>query len=155
MRTSISLLLVATALLPWAVQAHAHLDKAIPANGSVVATAPTTVSLTFNEAATLTALSVQRAGDKAVQKLGPLPKVPNDHFTVALPKLTPGDYTVKYRVLSDDNHVMGGTTTFTISAGTKGMSMKGGGKKDMNMNGMDMKSQDMTKTTPAPASSVK
>ena len=108
MRTSISLFLVATVLLPWAVQAHAHLDKVMPANGSVVATAPTTVSLTFNEAATLTALSVQKAGDKVVQKLGPLSMAPNEHFTVALPKLPPGDYTMKYRVLSDDNHVMGG-----------------------------------------------
>ena len=125
MKTSIPLLFVSTALLPWVAQAHAHLDKATPANGAVVATAPEAVSLTFDEAATLTALSIQKTGDKAAQKLGPLPKTPSDHFTVALPKLAPGAYTVKYRVLSDDNHVMGGTTKFTISADAKGMGMKG------------------------------
>ena len=147
MKTSISLLVVAAAAwLPLTVLAHAHLDKATPANGAVLATAPEAISLTFDEAATLTALSIQKTGDKAAQKLGPLPKTPSDHFTVALPKLTPGAYTVKYRVLSDDNHVMGGTTKFAISADARGMTMKTG-----EMKGMDMKGMDMKKIPPSPA----
>lgn len=116
MKTSIASLFAAIAMLPWTAQAHAHLNKAVPANGSVTKTLPEVISLTFNEAATLTSLSILKAGDKNALPLGPLPKAPSVQFAVALPKLAPGTYTVKYRVLSDDGHVMGGTTTFTISA---------------------------------------
>ena len=66
---------------------------------------------------------MSRATSKLITNASPA--APSDHFTVALPKLTPGAYTVKYRVLSDDNHVMGGTTKFTISADAKGMTTKG------------------------------
>lgn len=149
MKISIPALFVAAVLLPWTAQAHAHLTKADPANGSTVTTAPVAVSLTFDEAATLTALSIQMAGDKAAQKLGPLPKVPNAQFTVALPKLAAGTYSVKYRVLTDDNHVMGGTTTFTISTDAK-PAMNG-----MHMKGMDMTTKKTNMQSPSPASSEK
>ena len=96
--------------------------------------------MTFDEAATLTALTIQKDGDKAAQKLAPLPKTPSAQFTVALPKLAPGTYTIKYHVLSDDNHVMGGKTMFTLSPGAKPMD-----GKMMDMKGMDMKK-------PAPSS---
>ena len=126
MKRSISIALFAMPFLPWAAQAHAKLEQAMPADGSVVATAPTSVMLMFDEAATLTAISIQKTGDKTTQKLGPLPKAPAANFTLNLPKLASGSYTVKYRVLTDDNHVMSGTTKFTVSA-------------DATMKGMDMK----------------
>ena len=134
MKRPISALIVTWALMPWVVHAHAKLERAMPANGSVVATAPTSVMLMFNEAATLTAASIQKTGDKAAQKLGPLPKAPAANFTLNLPKLASGSYTVKYRVLTDDNHVMSGTTKFTVSADAKAAP-----KPDATMKGMDMK----------------
>ena len=134
MKRSISALMVTWALMPWVVQAHAKLEQAMPANGSVVATAPTSVMLMFDEAATLTAASIQKTGDKAAQKLRPLPKAPAANFTLNLPKLASGSYTVKYRVLTDDNHVMSGTTKFTVSADAKAAP-----KPDATMKGMDMK----------------
>ena len=111
--------LIALALLPWVAQAHTHLEHAIPADGSTVATAPERVTLMFSEAATLTALSIQRAGDNAWQKLRPLPKDPAKSFQVALPRLFPGSYTVKYRVYSNDSQVISGITRFTISSDAK------------------------------------
>lgn len=116
MNTMKSCWIAALALLPLAAQGHAKLTRATPSEGSTVAVAPTLVALGFNEAATLTALSIQKEGDKAPQKLGPLPKAPAAQFTVALPKLTPGSYVVRYRVLSDDSHVMAGTLKFTLAA---------------------------------------
>jgi methionine-rich copper-binding protein CopC len=103
------------AALPFAAQAHTHLKQASPADGSVLAKAPDQIMLVFSEAATVTALSIQRAGDKEPQKLGSLPKAPSEHLTVALPKLTDGAYTLSYRVVSDDNHVMAGKIHFTVS----------------------------------------
>lgn len=115
MKFSHSLLLVAAIALPLGAQAHSHLKQAMPANGSVLTTAPDNIMLMFSEAATLTSLSVQKTGEAAVQRIGPLPKDPAASFTIALPKLADGSYIVKYRVLSDDNHVMAGVTNFTIA----------------------------------------
>jgi methionine-rich copper-binding protein CopC len=115
MNRSTATLLAALILLPCLVQAHAKLVQATPANGSALNTPPAAVTLVFNEAATLTALSVLKSGDKEARKLGPIPKTPAAKFSVALPNLGAGSYTVSYRVLSDDNHVMSGTLKFTIA----------------------------------------
>ena len=93
--------------------AHAHLEQAAPADGSVLTQAPTSFSLKFNEAATLTALSIQRDG-QAAQKIAGLPTKPAVQFNVPAPKLAAGSYTLSFRVLSDDNHVMSGTIKFEI-----------------------------------------
>ena len=146
MKRTISTLLITVALLPWVAQAHTHLEKATPADGSTVATAPKQITLMFSEAATLTALSIQRVGDKEWQKLRPLPKEPAKSFQVALPKLVPGSYTVKYRVYSTDSQVIPGTTRFTISPDAKPTH-----GKMMDMKGMDMRGMgiDMEKAKPA------
>jgi len=94
-------------------QAHAHLVLAAPADGSVMAQAPSTFSLKFNEAATLTALSIQK-DDQAAQKIDGLPTKPNAQFSIPAPKLDAGNYTLSYRVLSDDNHVVSGTIKFKV-----------------------------------------
>src|SRR5256886_9105244 len=52
--------------------AHAHLQKASPADGSVVTTSPSRIVLNFSEAARLTAASIQK-GDQPRQNLQPLP----------------------------------------------------------------------------------
>ena len=93
--------------------AHAHLQQATPADGSVLTQAPANFSLKFNEAATLTALSVQKDG-QAAQKIAGLPAKPAAQFEVPAPKLDAGSYTLTFRVLSDDNHVVAGTIKFKI-----------------------------------------
>jgi methionine-rich copper-binding protein CopC len=107
-------------LFPLLAAAHTKLTETAPANGSVVKVAPDQIMLMFSEAANLTKLTIQKAGDKAVQKLGPLPKDAAAHFMIAAPKLGPGSYTLSYRALSDDNHVASGTVTFTIATDAKG-----------------------------------
>jgi copper transport protein len=95
--------------------AHAHLEQATPADGSVLTQAPATFALKFNEAATLTALTIQK-GTQAAQKIAALPTQPAAQFNIAAPKLDEGDYTLAYRVISDDNHVMSGSIKFKIGA---------------------------------------
>ena len=94
--------------------AHAHLLQVTPADGSVVAQTPATFSFKFSEAATLTALSLQKAGE-AEQKL-PLPDThATPDISVAAPKLTPGSYTLNYRVLSADHHIVSGHVVFKVA----------------------------------------
>jgi copper transport protein len=92
---------------------HAHLLQVTPADGSVVAQAPAAFSFKFSEAATLTALSLQKTGE-AEQKL-PLPDSPaTPDIRVAAPTLSPGSYTLTYRVLSADHHIVSGHIAFKV-----------------------------------------
>jgi copper transport protein len=93
--------------------AHAHLQQATPADGAVLTQAPARFSLKFNEPATLTALSVQKDG-QAAQKIAGLPAKAAAQFDIPAPTLDAGSYTLSFRVLSDDNHVVAGTIKFKI-----------------------------------------
>jgi methionine-rich copper-binding protein CopC len=96
--------------------AHAHLKKAVPADGGVVATSPANVVLTFSEPARLTACWIQR-GDGPKQKISGLPPSPAAEITVPLPQLEPGAYVLSWKVVGDDTHIVPGEIHFTISGG--------------------------------------
>jgi len=99
-------------LLVAVVHAHAHLTAAVPADGSV-GKAPEQIVLTFSEAARITALTLQHE-DEAPRKLTPLPAEMATRLTIPLPKLSPGRYTLSWRVVSDDGHVVPGALHFTV-----------------------------------------
>jgi methionine-rich copper-binding protein CopC len=105
-------LLVSSAL----ALAHAHLQKALPADGSVITAAPPNVVLAFSEPARLTALWIQKAAAQKL-KLAPLPTEPAREISVALPHLTPGSYVVSWKVVGADGHVVPGQIRFTLSSG--------------------------------------
>jgi methionine-rich copper-binding protein CopC len=105
------------ALLPGLAAAHARLQQVSPADGSVVQSAPRQLMLTFSEPAHLTRLSIQRQGEAQARRLS-LPAAVSKDFTVALPSLGPGAYTVTYHVVSaDDGHITSGTVRFRIAPG--------------------------------------
>ena len=108
---SVMLSLVATAAF-----AHAHLKKAIPADGGVVATSPANVVLTFSEPAHLTACWLQK-GDGPKQKVSGLPTAPAAEISVPLPQLEPGTYVLSWKVMGDDTHIVPGQIHFTVSGG--------------------------------------
>jgi methionine-rich copper-binding protein CopC len=108
---------IALCALPLCAQAHAHLKQSAPADGSVVPAPPARFSLSFSEPAHLTALSVQKQGEAQPRRIGPLPPDASQEFTVPAPKLDPGVYTLRYRVVAaDDNHLTSGMITFSIAA---------------------------------------
>lgn len=94
--------------------AHAHLKKAVPADGGVVSTAPATVVLSFSEPAHLTACWIQKA-DGPKQKITGLPTAASPDITVPLPQLDPGTYVLSWNVVGDDTHVVPGRIHFTVS----------------------------------------
>jgi len=100
------------ALSPLA-QAHTHLRGAVPADNSTVKP-PESIALSFSEAARLTALSIQKDGGEE-QKLTALPSAAASHVMVPAPKLAPGQYTLNYRVVGNDNHVTSGKIHFTVT----------------------------------------
>ena len=107
--SGVMLSLVATVAL-----AHAHLKKAVPADGGVVSTAPANVVLSFSEPAHLTACWIQKA-DGPKQKITGLPTSASPDITVPLPQLEPGTYVLSWNVVGDDTHIVPGQIHFTVS----------------------------------------
>jgi len=114
MKIRLSLMVLAALAFTGVAQAHAHLHKSNPADNSTITAAPKNLVLEFNEAVKLTALSLQKGAEKA-QQLGPLPTTAAKEVTVAMPSVAPGSYLVKWRAMSDDNHIMAGKLSFKVA----------------------------------------
>ena len=107
--------LVAIAPLVWA---HAVLDKATPAARSTVRDPPARVTLRFSERLepAFSKLQVLDARGRRVDN-DDASVTGNDGsvISVSLRTLSPGVYTVKWRVLSVDSHVTEGDFTFNVA----------------------------------------
>jgi copper transport protein len=104
--------------LPASGWAHATLVRAVPADGSVLATPPAAVRLVFDDDVRV------GSGIKAVQNgggsvlAGKARMVGGRTLVVPLQGGLPdGDYTVLWRVVSEDGHRLAGVTTFGVGAG--------------------------------------
>jgi len=110
---------MATAICVHAVPALAHsmLVKAEPPRRAVLATAPTQVRLWFNEEieSAYASLVVLDTGKNPVTEVKPQ-LAPDDQKSIVLPlpELAPGKYSVKFRVLSLDGHVIQSSFDFTV-----------------------------------------
>lgn len=109
--------LAVLALWAGAALAHAVLVKSVPAQRATLTEAPPRVELWFNERlepAYSKASVTNEAGaqvdlrDVAVSADDPR------RLSLSLPPLVPGRYTVSFRVLSVDGHVVESTLTFTV-----------------------------------------
>ena len=112
-------------LLVGAAHAHAHLTTAVPAEGSA-GKAPEQVVLTFSEAARITVMTLQTEGGEP-RRLTPLPAEMAARIAVPLPALSPGKYTLSWRVVGADGHVGPGALHFTVLASA---AAPGGGARD-------------------------
>jgi methionine-rich copper-binding protein CopC len=97
--------------------AHAALVKTEPPRRAVLAKAPAEVRLWFNEdiESAYASLVVLDTGKNPVTEVTPH-LAPDDQksLVLPLPELTPGKYSVKFRVLSLDGHVIQSSFDFTV-----------------------------------------
>ena len=104
------------------VLAHASLVKAEPARRAVLSTPPARIHLWFNEEIepAYAALSVLNEDKKSItdNKVEVDSKDPKS-VVLELPEMQPGRYTVKFRVLSIDGHVVDSEYNFTVAAEKK------------------------------------
>jgi methionine-rich copper-binding protein CopC len=118
------LLASAAVLLSWAIgpspaRAHAALISSVPAARAILSAPPARVTLTFNERLepAYARVSVQDdAGTQIDLKDAALEREGGKVLTVSLPPLRPGRYTVRYRVLSVDGHIVEASFAFTVGA---------------------------------------
>lgn len=110
--TLLSVLCFATGVL-----AHAELVSTEPGDGSILASAPKTVQLHFNESATPAVIRlIDAAGnardDATVRAAG-------ETIVITLPENLPrGTQILSYRVISEDGHPVAGSMVFSIGAAT-------------------------------------
>lgn len=104
------------ALLAGEVAAHAVMVKATPAQDSVLASSPALISVWFNEPleAAFSSLTVSDARARVVAK-GALEAIADNGLSLPLAAALPaGTYTVRYRVLSVDGHIVEDQFRFAI-----------------------------------------
>ena len=96
--------------------AHAKLQSSSPANNAQLSEAPKTLTLNFSEAAQLAVLKLVHDGKEIPVALDKAAKA-GQTFTLTLPALAPGHYTVQWSALAaDDGHVTKGSFTFSVAA---------------------------------------
>ncbi|MGH6770347.1 MAG: copper resistance CopC/CopD family protein [Xanthobacteraceae bacterium] len=107
---AIVVLLMALAQAP-AVWAHAALVRAEPADGAVVAVAPATLMLTFNEPVVPLVMRLIGPGGEL---FAPPARARDTTVTITPPPLGQGTHVLSWRVVSADGHPIGGSLTFSV-----------------------------------------
>ena len=116
-RATLLLVLVCALALPEAAWAHARLLKTLPRDGAVLKSAPTRVRVVFADDVRLASgIKAIRNGGGSV--LAGKPRIAGGRSLVIPLRagLPDGDYTVLWRVLSDDGHKLSGVIAFGVGA---------------------------------------
>jgi copper transport protein len=104
---------------PTLALAHAQLIASQPADGSVVAAPPATLTLTFNEPVSPITVKLARP-DGGVSLIEDV-KTDGAALRVTAPAgLANGSYALSYRVISEDGHPVGGSVLFAIGSASSG-----------------------------------
>lgn len=107
-----------TTLIPLLAHAHAALVRSEPARRATLSKAPTQIRLWFNERLEPAYASVTLFGADGARQIetrnAAVDAADPKLLVLDLPPLAPGQYTVKYRVLSVDGHTVDYGYTFTI-----------------------------------------
>jgi len=97
--------------------AHAILVKANPEREATVTYAPDEILLIFNDSVGQEFLAlavIDPSGKRVDNHDAKLDFTDHSHLRASVPKLAPGRYTVRYRVLSADGHVVSGKYFFDV-----------------------------------------
>jgi copper transport protein len=117
-RAPLLLVLVFALALPETAWAHATVLRTLPRDGSVLRSAPARVRVFFDDDVRLVSgIKAIRNGGGSV--LDGKPRVAGGRVLVIPLRsgLADGDYTVLWRVLSDDGHTLAGVVAFGVGAG--------------------------------------
>ena len=115
---AVAVVAAAALTLPDTAFAHARLVRTTPADRAVLVTAPRAARFLFDDhVTTASGIKAVRNGDGSVLS-GKARVVGGRTLVVPLrPKLRDGDYTVLWRVVSDDGHLISGVISFAVGAG--------------------------------------
>jgi len=113
----VALVVTALALAPVSVLAHSLLVRSQPAQRATVSRAPERIQMWFSERlepAYASASVWNEAGKQVDGRDATVDARDPSLLSVSTPNLEPGRYTVRYRVLSVDGHVVESSYGFTV-----------------------------------------
>jgi copper resistance protein C len=113
----LALALIASLVLPVSAFAHAIMVRSQPVVDSTIAESPKQVDVWFNDkvGSEYKALAViDSAGKRVDNKDIEQETFDQSHLYITVPDLAPDTYTVRYRVVSIDTHIVTGKFKFTI-----------------------------------------
>lgn len=110
------LLLAFAAAAP--VLGHAELDTSDPADGAVLDTPPTTITLTFTEGLDASKSSFRVVLDGTDVATGKADEDGSEVMQATNLDLAPGDYVIRWTSSADDGHIERGRLTFTVTEPT-------------------------------------
>lgn len=94
--------------------AHVNVKSTSIENAAVIESSPEDFSFSFSQPVSLIAFSIKTEAGEIIDLDFTPPKAPSAAFTVPLPDLAPGLYTIEWRTISKDGHPMTGKTTFEL-----------------------------------------
>ncbi len=109
--------LVVLVALPATVLAHAVMVKSSPEKDSTITRSPAQVDVWFNEqvrSAHKSLAVIDSSGKRVDGKDIQQEVLDPSHIFTSIPDLPPDTYTVRYRVISADTHVVSGKFSFTV-----------------------------------------
>lgn len=109
------ILILGLGLLATSAFAHTVLSSSVPAQDTLVAASPEALVLTFSTDVRITALTLTDAASVSYD-LGALPTTAQQEFSIPVPSLASGYYTVTWRAVGADTHVVSGEINFSVGA---------------------------------------
>jgi copper transport protein len=105
--------IAATLAFPASAFAHASLQKESPAFRQRLSTSPHEVRLSFDQSVSVLPGSIEVLTLKGRNLAGPAHAIPRG-LAAPLPRLQKGPYTVRWKAVSNDGHVVSGVYTFGV-----------------------------------------
>lgn len=93
--------------------AHSKLSSSMPADGAIIAALPATLQLQFHKGIRLTKVTLMSSNSDTVLDLSGYKNFATE-FTLAMPTKQTGHYSVEWRGLGEDGHVLKGTVSFQV-----------------------------------------
>ena len=106
---SLPLIAASPALAHTAVRETSIIDNAM------LSAAPVSFTVTFSAATGLAHVTLTNAAGRNIALDYTPPRAMATTFTIPLPTLTPGAYTISWRTMAPDGHVMPGAIHFTVA----------------------------------------
>jgi len=111
---SLRLLMIAlTSTVASLAAAHTSIRSTVPANEAVLKESPAVIEISFDHIAQLTSVVVVTGGETP-RKLEFEPLGNAFDFKLVQPRFAPGRNEVRWKGLSSDGHVIGGTLVYTV-----------------------------------------
>ena len=114
-------LLLAVAALTGAAFAHVSLKASNIGAAAVIETSPAAFEIEFSQPVGLASFAIETdagadaAGAPIALDYAP-PKGMQAKFAIPLPRLAPGSYVARWRIMARDGHAMNGEIRFTLAA---------------------------------------